>query len=106
MVQAAPGIKLLAAGYVDCSENSGEFMDFGIIYKSGKLTVYSSDWEGYDDMTQDEDGEWEESGEMGREDKFMEMQDMDIDDIKEAMRTVISDIKEKKWLSKEVIEID
>jgi hypothetical protein len=36
----------------------------------------------------------------------MEMQDMDIDDIKEAMRTVISDIKEKKWLSKEVIEID
>ena len=105
MANTAPDIKFVVSGYVDCSENSGEFMDFGIIYKNGKLTTYSSDWLGYDDLEQNEDGGLEESDEMGRYDRFLELQDLELDNVKEAMQFVIDDIKGRQWLNKPKSEV-
>ena len=77
IVEMAPKLDFAVSGYVDCSENSGEFMDFGIICKDGAMTVYSSDWEGYDDVEFNENGDADEC--YGRYDRFLEMQDLDVE---------------------------
>lgn len=44
MAKAAKGCELTIEGLVDTSASAGEYMDFKIQYKEGKLTSYSSCW--------------------------------------------------------------
>ena len=104
IAETVPKLNFVVSGYIDCSENSGEFMDFGIIYKNVKLTTYYSDWLTYDDIEINEDGEEEEC--FGRCDRFLEMQEADIDDINTTFKEICQEIKDKKWSNVEVIEIE
>lgn len=104
IAESVPKLNFAVSGYVDCSENSGEFMDFGIIYKNGKLTTYSSDWVTYDDIEINEESEEDEC--FGRYDRFLEMQELDIDDINSMFKEVCRDIKDMEWSNVDTIEIE
>ena len=104
IVAKAPNLNFAVSGYVDCSENSGEFMDFGIICKEGVMTVYSSDWEGYDDVEFDENGDADEC--YGRYDRFVEMEELDVGDIDAAFEEMCQEIKEKDWVNIDEVEFE
>ena len=104
IAKEAPDMNFAVSGYVDCSENSGEFMDFGIIYKGGVMVSYSSDWEGYDDVEFDEDGDAEEC--YGRYDRFLEMEELDVSDIDAALEQMCQEIQEKEWIDIGEVELD
>lgn len=97
IAKSAPDLDFAVNGYVDCSENSGEFMDFGLIRKDGLLTIYSADWSGYDDVEIDEDGDADDC--YGRYDRFMEMQELDEDDIELAFDEMCDNITSREWLN-------
>lgn len=44
MAEAAPSLVFTIDGCVDTSESAGEYMDFSISYRDGKITVASSCW--------------------------------------------------------------
>ena len=92
-----PELDFVVSGYVDCSENSGEFMDFGIIYQNGRLEIYSSDWEGYDDVDFDDDGDADDC--YGRYDRFLELAEMDVEDTESSFQEMCQMIKEKDWFA-------
>jgi hypothetical protein len=54
-VRLSPNVELIVIGYVDCSENSGEIMDFALVYKDFKLETYSSDWKNAEYADEDDD---------------------------------------------------
>lgn len=104
IAKKAPDLQFAVFGYVDCSENSGEFMDFGIICQDGSMAAYSSDWEGYDDIEFNEDGDAEEC--YGRCDRFIEMEELDVEDIDAAFDEMCQAIKDREWADIGEIEID
>lgn len=93
IAEEVPKLNFAVSGFVDCSENSGEFMDFGIIKKGERLTTYSSAWLGYDDMDEDED----DLEHYSRDDRFMDAQELDEENIKEAFKEMVNMIKDQKW---------
>lgn len=102
MAKIASNLNFAVSGHVDCSENSGEFMDFGIICKDGAMTVYSSGWDGYDDVKFDEDGDADEC--YGRYDRFLEMEELGVSDIDTAFEEMCETILEKEWPNVEEVE--
>ena len=52
-------------------------------------------WEGYDDVEFDEDGDADEC--YGRYDRFLEMQDLDVENVDSAFKEICEEIKEKEW---------
>jgi hypothetical protein len=102
LAKKIPQIEFVVSGYVDCSENSGEFMDFGLICKDGILTSYTSDWEGYDDVEFDEDGDADEC--YGRYDRFIEFEEIDTDDIDAAFDEMCQNIQGQEWVDVSEVE--
>ena len=104
IAKKAPDLNFAVSGYVDCSENSGEFMDFGIICKGGSMISYSSDWDGYDDVEFDEDGDADEC--YGRYDRFLEMEELDVSDIDMAFDEMCENIQEQEWIDVSEVDFD
>lgn len=92
-IRLSPNVELIVVGYIDCTENSGEIMDFAMVYKNLKLKTYSSDWKyaNYDD------------------DEIYQMFDMyacneELDD-EPDFKEIISEINNIGWCDKDTIPI-
>lgn len=96
LAKKIPQVEFVVSGYVDCSENSGEFMDFGMIYEDDMLTICNSDWLGYDNEDDDNN----------REDKFFRHMNMTIVDIDESFDEICTEIKDVEWNTIDSVEID
>ena len=93
MAKKIPDSKFVFSGFVDCTENCGEVMQFGIVYENQELKIYNSDWIYFDDDI---------------EEIYYNLESYAIDDqalVEDCFEEIVSDIQSKNWNNYDTIDI-
>ena len=88
-----PDSKFVFSGFVDCTENCGEVMQFGIVYENQELKIYNSDWIYFDDDI---------------EEIYYNLESYATDDealVEDCFEEIVSDIQSKNWNNYDTIDI-